>query len=430
MRPSYRLIIGLLLLSLVAVLFPDVGALRWVLGAVAAGALVDALLGYWASGFTVRRQTAHNLPVNQFTTVNLDIGNDTELKVHASVQDEVSEDAQVSSMPPKLWLPSHEVTRVTYSLKPTRRGDLVFGDVVLMVRSPLGLWERRLRFPQQVTTVRVYPDFSVIAEYLMLVADQHINRLGLRITPRRGEGLEFRQLREYRPGDAIRQIDWKATARRQDLISKEYQEERDQRVLFLMDSGRRMRTKDGDMSHFDQSLNAMLLLAFVALRQGDLVGVQSFGAVRKSVDPLRGVASVNVLLNEVYDLHTGPEASDYISAAESLMAHHRKRSLVVLMTSLRETDTDLISALRLLTQRHVVLLASLRETILDDYTDREPRDFTEALRVAGTHKYMEQRRDLQSACLPFTKLVVDCAPAELPVQVVNAYWQIKRSGEL
>ena len=431
MRPAYGFIFALLFLAFGAALFPDGTGWRWLLGCLRPGwRVVDGFWCYRSQALSAAREVTHNLPVNRVAEVGIRLVNNTGIAVSLAVEDEVSSGAQLSQLPARVQLARDETRRVTYSLKPTERGDLTFGDVVLMVRSPIGFWERRLRFEQATPPVRVYPDFSVIAEYLMLVADQRLSRLGVRLTPRRGEGLEFRQLREYSPGDAIRQIDWKATARRRHLISREYQEERDQRILFLLDCGRRMRTKDGLLSHFDQALNAMLLLSFVALKQGDLVGMQSFGAMRKNVPPQRGVTSVNVLLNEVYDLHSGPEASDYVTAAERLMMDHRKRSLVVLMTSLRETDADLISALKLLTSRHVVLLASLRETVLDAYADREPNDFSEALRVAGTHDYLAQRRELHMACLPYTSVLVDCPTVELPVRVVNAYWQVKRSGEL
>ena len=174
----------------------------------------------------------------------------------------------------------------------------------------------------------------------------------------------------------------------------------------------------------------MLLLAFVALKQGDLVGVQAFGASRKTVAPQRGMGAVNTLLNEVYDLHTSTDASDYVTAAEDLMRTQQKRSLVVLMTSLRETDMDLLTAVRLLTRRHVVLLASLRESVLDTTAAREPADFADALRIAGTYRYLAERQELHQACAPLVHLLIDCVPEQLPVRIVNAYWQIKRSGDL
>ncbi|MGQ0658030.1 MAG: DUF58 domain-containing protein [Chromatiales bacterium] len=119
---------------------------------------------------------------------------------------------------------------------------------------------------------------------------------------RRGEGLEFHQLREYRGGDSLRQIDWKATSRQRKLVSREYQDERDQHVFFLVDCGRRMATKDGELSHFDMSLNAVLLLAYVALRQGDAVGVMTFSGKPRYLPAQKGMPTLTRLLEFLFDL--------------------------------------------------------------------------------------------------------------------------------
>ena len=377
----------------------------------------------------LQRHVAPNIPVNRESTVRISVSNRTSRPLRFEVHDEAPHDCNVVGMPRTLRLAAGESAELTYSLTATRRGDARFGRVICLLRSPFGFWQRRVSLGEP-RSVRVYPDFSVISNYLELVSDQHSIRMGIKLIQRRGEGLEFQQLREYRDGDTIRQIDWKATARRQTLISREYQEERDQRVLFLIDSGRRMRTRDGVLSHFDHALNGMLLLAYVALRQGDSVALKLFGSERKWVPAQRGVSSVNILLNEVYDLHTGTEAADYISAAEEVMVKQRKRALVVLMTNLREEDADLLPALKLLRQRHVVILANLRESVLDTTAQQIPMGFEHSLRVAGTFRHLAQRQQYQTQCLPLAHIVLDCTPDELPVRVVNAYWQIKRSGKL
>lgn len=120
------------------------------------------------------------------------------------------------------------------------------------------------------------PDFARLYGAELMAVDHWLNQIGVRGGQRRGLGLEFHQLREFRDGDTLRQIDWKATARKRTPIAREYQDERDQQILFLLDCGRRMRSQDGDLSHFDHALNASLLLAYVALRQGDAVGAMTF----------------------------------------------------------------------------------------------------------------------------------------------------------
>jgi len=262
------------------------------------------------------------------------------------------------------------------------------------------------------------------------VSDQQVHQLGIKLAPRRGDGLEFHQLREYRSGDALRQVDWKATARHSKLISKEYQEERDQQVLFLLDGGRRMRSQDGALSHFDHALNAVLLLAYVALKQGDSVSALSFGSQRIWLAPMRGVSAINRLLQEVYRLQCGLHAADYVSAAEEVLRTQRKRALVVLLTNLREEDEDLAPALKLLRKRHVVLLANLREVALDPIREDPIHDFSDALQYAGTMDYLIGHRERHRTLARLANVAIQTTPAELPIAVVNSYWQIKRSGVL
>src|SRR5690606_26842305 len=168
------------------------------------------------------------------------------------------------------------------------------------------------------SAVKVYPDFMAIAAYTILATDNHTSQMGIKKKPRRGTGLEFQQLREYRRGDSLRQLDWKATARRQQLISREYQDERDQQIVLLIDSGRRMRTRDDELSHFDHALNAVLLVSYIALRQGDSVSVMSFGENHRWLPPQKGAGQIKNLLNGMYDLQAENCAPDYTKAAEKL----------------------------------------------------------------------------------------------------------------
>ena len=392
-------------------------------------ALFDWVLARRIGPIEVERRIRPNIPLNHPARVELSIHHGFGRRVIAQLYDEHPDDAVCTDMPITVPLHPGETSVVDYHVRPTRRGNLEFGTTQFLLPSPLGLWERRYGAAGR-TSIRVYPDFSVISRYLEMVSDQHVSRLGIKLNQRRGEGLEFHQLRDYRAGDSLRQIDWKATSRRRKLISKEYQEERDQQVLFAIDSSRRMRSHDGELSHFDHALNAMLLLAYVALRQGDAVGMLSFGAREHWVPMLRGVNSINTLLNEVYDLHTGPEAGDYVALAEDIMRRQHRRALVVLMTNLREEDQDLIPALQLIRKRHVVLLANLRESVLDATLDTDPVNFAEALTLAGTVHYVRKRRQVQRQYEREAHLTIDTRASELPIKVVNSYWQVKRAGIL
>ena len=157
-------------------------------------------------------------------------------------------------------------------------------------------------------------------KFAALASGHRLPQLGIHHQRRRGEGSEFHQLRDYRPGDSLRQVDWKATARCRRLISRDYQDEQDQQVVCLLDCGRRMRSLDGRLSHFDHTLTALLLLAYVALRQGDAVGLLTFAGPERWVPPRKTRGTLDRLMAAVHDLEPGLEPTDYLAAAQAALS--------------------------------------------------------------------------------------------------------------
>jgi uncharacterized protein (DUF58 family) len=215
------------------------------------------------------------------------------------------------------------------------------------------------------------------------------------------------------------------------LISREYQDERDQQIFFMIDCGRRMRSQYDDLTHFDHSLNAVLLLSYVALRQGDAVGLMSFGGDRRWLPAKNGINSINSILNQVYDLHPTTQASDYTSIARDFVGRQRKRSLVVLVTNLREDFSDDVwHALQLLRKRHLVLLVSLREKVLDDIMEKPIDSFHESLTYSAAHNYLEMRKDTVKRIRKMGVHTIDVYPSKLSPNLINAYLEIKLSHQL
>ncbi len=319
--------------------------------------------------------------------------------------------------------------RASYQLSVGERGLCVFEGTELRLRSPFGMWQVCERLPVR-SEVRVYPDFTSIAHYALLATDNRLSQMGVLRRQRRGQGLEFHQLRDYRKEDLLRQIDWKASARAHRLISREYQDERDQQVVFLMDCGERMRAKDDDLSHFDHTLNALLLLSYVALRQGDAVGMCTFGHERpRYVAPRKSVSAVNMLLNMVYDLQPSLQTPDYLEASKYLSQRLTKRALIVLVTNIRDEDDDTLGpAMRHLRKDHAVTVASLREPVLEKLEAAPLADFDDALTHAAALDYLSDRRRQVAALRHDGIQILDVKLKDLPVALVNHYWERKRAG--
>jgi uncharacterized protein (DUF58 family) len=378
----------------------------------------------------IERKLAHNLPVKSWSPCKLIIRNQGARDYDLQIYDLHPGIFQSSGLPLKLKLGRGLFSEAQYRLMPTQRGDARFSGLHVRVDSRFGLWTRRRTYRLE-ESVKIYPNFAEVTKFALLATDNQLSRLGVRHRQRRGQGTEFHQLREYRDGDSLRQIDWKATSRYQKLISREYQDERDQHVVFLIDCGRRMRAVDEETSHFDQALNALLLLSYVALRQGDSVSFHAFGGQHRWFNAGKGAHNINAILNQLYDLDTTLEVADYTMAARELLTRQNKRSLVIILTNARDEDyEDLNIAMRLLRSRHLVLLANLREMVLDHIVTQPVNDFDEAIRYSAVIDYLHKRNRTHNQLGDSGVMTLNVTAEQLPIAVVNRYLDIKRSNML
>ena len=424
--------VALLLLSgLGPALQPQLIPFWWgTLGLIVLVSLIDALLIWRQPLPQISRHLPASLALGVPETVTLRLRHKGKGPREIAVFDHYPPTLQVEGLPSTINPSTEDYAEIRYRARPLERGEAWFKGVQLRLLSPLGLWRRQCHIKLE-DQVRVYPNFAAVAKYTLLAADNRLSQMGIRKHRRRGEGQDFHQLREYRQGDPLRQIDWKASARIRKLISREYQEERDQEIIFLLDCGHRMLARDDELSHFDHSLNAILLLAYVALRQGDGVGFGSFSGEQRWLQPIKGISMINHLFNTLYDLQPSTRVPDYAAAATRLLLRQKKRALVVLITNLRDEDNaDLLPAIRLLQQRHLVLVASMQEQALSQELDNRITDFEQAVRHAATRDYLQSRGQAVEALRARGIMCLDVIPRDLSVALVNQYMDIKASSRL
>jgi uncharacterized protein (DUF58 family) len=443
MRPTRLLLIWLGMLLGLSILLGTLGALQVkvpdTLHAVTWGLLLALLLlAVLDAGRLrrrpsprVRRQMPGSLALGRWGEVRVTLDHDCSQPLVVQVFDHVPDGLTVENLPQSIDLRPGEQSELGYRLKPQRRGHFSFTRCEVHLPSPLGLWSAR-RLIDASDATRVYPDFARLYGAQLLAVDNWLNQLGVRQRQRRGLGLEFHQLREFREGDSLRQIDWKATARQRTPIAREYQDERDQQIMFMLDCGRRMRSQDAELSHFDHALNACLLLSYVALRQGDAVGLCTFACDQpRYLAPVKGSGQLNLLLNAVYDLDTSRRTADYQAAANQLLARQKRRSLVIVVTNLRdEDDEELLSAVKRLSRQHRVLVASLREEVLDQLRQAPVQTLPEALAYCGNVDYLNTRDELHDRLNAHGLSVLDTLPSELGAALVTRYLGWKKAGVL
>jgi uncharacterized protein (DUF58 family) len=433
-RPTRATIALLALWGLAGLAIPlaSLATAHWLWAGAALGLvlLLDALVLARQPSPTLRRRVAAVLPLGPWATVTLELANTARGALHGTLHDGHPGDWAVEDQPRALRIAAREVLELAYRVQAPRRGEARFEAAWWQQGSPLRLWTQQRRIGGE-DALRVFPNFAPLASLALHTAEQASRMSGAHLARKRGDGTEFHQMREYRTGDSLRQIDWKATARARRLISREYQEEKNQRVTLLLDCGRRMLAEDGGLTHFDHALNAALLLAYTALRQGDAVALQTFGAVDRAVPPVRGAGALDALIEATFDVQPAPVAADYLEAARRVLAQNARRSLVLVVTNVRDEDADdLLAGLKLLQRRHLVCVASLREGVLDEALAMSPQRFEDALRVGATHQYLASRR-LAHAQLRAQKVdVLDVRCEQLPAALVQHYLAVKRAGRL
>ncbi|MBH3445136.1 DUF58 domain-containing protein [Pseudomonas moraviensis] len=442
MKPS-RLLLSwlalLLLFSIVLGAFQALGtelpssliSINWgLLLALLALAVIDAVRLRRLPSPRIKRQMPGSLALGRWGEVKLEVAHEFAEPLNINLFDHVPDGLAFEYLPTVVELQPGHVSQLTYRLRPLERGHFCFEQCEVNLPSPLGLWSgKRLLSVRDET--RVYPDFARLYGGELRAVDNWLSQLGIRQRQRRGQGQEFHQLREFREGDSLRQIDWKATARQRTPIAREYEDERDQQVIFLLDCGRQMRSHDGELPHFDHALNACLLLSYVALRQGDAVGMSTFAVdPPRHVAPVKGSGQLNVLLNAVYDLGSTQHPADYQAAASQLLARQKRRALVVLVTNLRDDDDQVLGAVRRLSAQHRVLVASLREEALDRLRQTPVQTLPEALAYCGTIDFLNDRSQLHERLTAHGVAVMDVRPAELGAGLVTSYMSWKKTAAI
>lgn len=391
-------------------------------------ALIDALLQYFGTYFWVDRQLPGSLSIGVPLTVSLMISHRGQRATKLQVFDHIPQSMRCENLPRYLALDAEAACQFDYQITPTERGEQRFPGCEILASSAWGFWQRRFWVPVQ-GDVRVFPNFAAIVQASTLGFEAQMQQLGIHMVQRRGEGMDFKQLRAFQVGDSLRQIDWKATARRNKPIAREYQDERDQEIIFLLDCGQSMRAQEGDLAHFDAALNAVLLAAYTALRQGDRVGLMTFAGQDLWQPPVTGQARINVFLNQVYKLTSTTEANDYLAAARQLIQRQRKRAVVILVTNLRLGLIDnLLAATRLLMTRHSLCMVSLKENALAEAASTVPADLSEAVTLCSAHQLIDRRERLLRQLRKNGLIAVDSFPENLHYEVIRQYHCLKRSG--
>lgn len=394
-------------------------------------AIVDMCLVVGARHFSCTRKLLRVASQGKEHEVEIELVNFSRFGCRLSVQDDLPQSFEAEPANFETEIDGKSKTRFTYKFVCNERGQSVLECVHLMVHSPLRLWRAFYQVPFE-STVNVYPDMKQISEYDLLARTNRLSLLGMRRSRKIGQDNEFERLRDYTQDDNYKHIDWRATARRRKLTVRDFQANQSQRIVFMVDCGRMMTGTAGDISLLDHSLNAMLMLSYVALRQGDSVGLISFSDRIHNYTPAKsGVKHINRLLHASYNQNAQYVESRYDDAFLYLRANCPKRSLVILVTNvIDEINSHQIKQyMSSLTGRHLPLAVLLRDQAIyqavNEFESMPQPDHSTIYQASAAADVLSWRHQVIRDLKHQGVLALDLFPEQLTSELVNQYLSIK-----
>ncbi len=391
-------------------------------------ALVDILLSPRPRQISIERQVPRHLSLGTFNKIGWEIHNASGFTVSFEVTEDVPDEMERDVPSVSGNIVAQARAELRYGVRPTRRGFFEFGDIHLRYRTLLGLVIRQRRF-RATSPVKVYPNVASLARYELAVHRHRLSEFGLTAARQRGKGLLFESLRDYVPGDDLADIAWKATARRGRLITRNFETDRSQNVLLVIDCGRLMTTQVDNLSRLDYAINAALLLTYVAMKQGDYIGLVAFSdRIESYVPPLKGHGALGRMNEALYRLEPRLKEPNYEAACKFLALRHRKRSLVVIITDVIDKDASsmLLAYTARFARHHLPLCVTLRNLEVEGLSALRPVTTTDCFTKSVAIEMLTRRNEALACMRQFGADVLDVDPRGLTPKLLNRYLVLKR----
>lgn len=433
--PTVRLVLLALAGVPVAVLFRRAPALQLLV--LAWDLLLVAL--FWLEGRRLGRlvpscERVHDerLVVGIANRIRFRLHNPSPFRVRVTLRDDTPAGWTVSEPTLSVELPPFARREIGHDAEPPRRGPAQFGDVHLRVDGGPCLCTVSAVVPA-AREVRVYPNVLGPRRYDMAARLGELALLGFRTIRKDGQGGEFEKLREYVPGDDYGVIEWRATARRGRPIVRVHQRERSQQVLICVDAGRMMATRLGAITKLDHAINAALLTAFVALRQGDRVGLVVFADdVQAFVPPRAGVAQYRRLLEALAGVEPELTFVDFRRLTDFVRVRVPRRALLLVFSDLLDEAhaTPLADCAPVLAERHLPVCCTLRDDVVHALARARPATPDDAYRRAAATDLLDEQQAVRAQLVGRGVQLVEASSGELAIATVNRYLELKRRGRL
>ncbi len=391
---------------------------------------VTLRLGPDPKSITVRRRFDPVLSVRVANKVDLRVTNDGVEPILMRLRDESPPSFAASQREFSVSLQPGEERSYSYQITPPERGSDFFRGTYLRLECPLGLVVRQAKLFNE-EPVRVYPNVLALREFDLLRQKGKLREIGIRISRIRGLGSDFESLRDYGEGDDYRKIDWKASARRDKLIVRQFEQERNQPVVLCIDVGRKMLSEVNGVTKLDLVLDSLLMLTHAASVAGDFVGLLVYSdRVKRYIPPRKGRNQVGFIIEAIHDLVAEPVESDPAAAFAYLATRWKRRSLVVAFADAEDGEDakNLSMAFGSVARRNVALLARIGDPRLNELVSADTTDLDAFYRRAVALQLVNERKQAGSVLSAVGIHNLEAEPQDLAAALVSFYFMVKEKS--
>lgn len=400
---------------------------QWALLALVLLVSIDGYMLYRIRGIRASRQCADRFSNGDENKVNIWVESSYTYPVSLEIIDEIPFVFQKRDIDFRLQLQANEGKSIVYHLRPTSRGIYSFGQIRVFATNRIGLISRRYTCGEPLD-IKVYPSYLMLHQYELLAMSDNLTELGIKRIRRVGHHTEFEQIKEYVKGDDYRTINWKASARRHELMVNVYQDERSQQIYNVIDKGRVMQQAFRGMTLLDYAINASLVLSYVAMQKEDKAGLVTFDEHFDTFVPAsKQPGYMQTLLENLYSQQTTFGETDYSALCVHLNKHVSKRSLLVLYTNFSSISSmnRQLAYLKQLNRQHRLLVVFFEDADLKEYIANPAKDTEDYYRHVIAEKFAFEKRLIVSTLKQNGIYSLLTTPENLSIDVINKYLEMK-----
>ena len=430
----FYLLIGIIVLFCCAFIFPALYSATWYLVYILAVFFVLDILILFSSknGIEAERTTPEKLSNGDENPIVISLKNFYTFSIEVKVIDEIPFQFQVRNFEIKRKIKNASKDEFQYSLRPTERGEYFFGNLNVYASSPLRLISKRYKFNKD-QMVPTYPSYIQLRKYDLIAFSNNLFQYGVKKIRRIGHTMEFEQIKEYVPGDDIRTLNWKATAKKNSLMVNHFQDEKSQNIYMVIDKGRVMKMPFNGMSLLDYAINATLVLSNVILKKQDKAGMFSFSKkVENRVVAEKRTSQMQKILESLYNIKTNFYESDYSRLYVDIKKNINQRSLIILYTNFETMDGlhRQLPYLKGIAKSHLLVVVFFQNTELYEITNKKSQTIQEVYDKVIAEKFIFEKKLIVTELKKYGIYSVLTQPENLTLDTINKYLEIKARGIL